>query len=389
MTQLKTNKTREPEFERSLWYTQLVNPETDWEKLTRDFSFVAEMQACPQDPVFHAEGDVWTHTCMVVKALKASSAFAALSADRQQVLLIASLMHDIGKPATTIHEWDEALQRQRVRQPGHSRLGAHMAWDYLTRLGAPSRLKQDVYELISWHQRPFHIWTAKDMLRSAISYSLVGRWCELMCLVEADNHGRMSSQTQNAEENFSLLRTWLQEHDLLDQPWLFANAESRMQYFEKNIRSPYYAAQEEKGSNVVLLCGLAGAGKDTYADNVLKDYPQISLDVLRKSMGIEHGENQGAVIQAAYAQARVYLRAKKPFVWNATNITSELRKKVISLFRSYHAHVSIHVLDRPFDQIVQQNNTREAVIPNIVLERMLSKFEPPTLLEAHEVLWIE
>ena len=40
---------------------------------------VPQLQALattPQDPIYHAEGDVWTHTCMVVEALLGQAAYA-------------------------------------------------------------------------------------------------------------------------------------------------------------------------------------------------------------------------------------------------------------------------------------------------------------------------
>lgn len=43
--------------------------EIDWELLQTAFPDIAALKNCPQDPIFHAEGDVFTHTKMVVEAL--------------------------------------------------------------------------------------------------------------------------------------------------------------------------------------------------------------------------------------------------------------------------------------------------------------------------------
>ncbi|RYF63485.1 MAG: HDIG domain-containing protein, partial [Comamonadaceae bacterium] len=74
----------------------------------------------PQDPVYHAEGDVWTHTCMVVRALLAAPAYAQLHRADQEVVFLAALLHDIAKCSTTVI--DEATGR--IGQPGHSKKGA-------------------------------------------------------------------------------------------------------------------------------------------------------------------------------------------------------------------------------------------------------------------------
>ena len=49
-------------------YTEDVN-KLDWDDITRQFDFVRDMKGVEQDPIFHAEGDVWTHTHMVVKQI--------------------------------------------------------------------------------------------------------------------------------------------------------------------------------------------------------------------------------------------------------------------------------------------------------------------------------
>ena len=41
----------------------------DWQALERRFSWFADMKDVPQDPEWHAEGDVFTHTKMVCEAL--------------------------------------------------------------------------------------------------------------------------------------------------------------------------------------------------------------------------------------------------------------------------------------------------------------------------------
>ena len=44
----------------------------DWTSLEARFDWVRALASCPQDPVWHAEGDVGTHTRMVLEALVSS-----------------------------------------------------------------------------------------------------------------------------------------------------------------------------------------------------------------------------------------------------------------------------------------------------------------------------
>lgn len=64
------------------------------------------MKDVPQDPRYHAEGDVGTHTQMVLEALQNESAFKQISAQDQEILWAAALLHDVEKYSTTVHETD-------------------------------------------------------------------------------------------------------------------------------------------------------------------------------------------------------------------------------------------------------------------------------------------
>jgi len=47
------------------------SPTLDWEGLVTRFEWLRAMEGCPQDPVYHAEGDVLTHTRLTCEALVA------------------------------------------------------------------------------------------------------------------------------------------------------------------------------------------------------------------------------------------------------------------------------------------------------------------------------
>src|SRR3712207_3871066 len=72
-----------------------------WGVIEREFPALRDAAGCPQDPVHHAEGDVLTHTRMVVEALAALPAWRALPREEREIVFTAALLHDIAKPACT------------------------------------------------------------------------------------------------------------------------------------------------------------------------------------------------------------------------------------------------------------------------------------------------
>ena len=81
--------------------SQAVKQNIDWNGIEAALSsFVIPMSRTEQNPEFHAEGDVWTHTKMVCEELVKLEAFCVLSEDQQQAVFLAALLHDIGKPET-------------------------------------------------------------------------------------------------------------------------------------------------------------------------------------------------------------------------------------------------------------------------------------------------
>src|SRR5262249_35127438 len=117
---------------------ELLLPDADrlrWDEL-QVFDWVRALEGCPQDPVHHAEGNVWIHTRMVLETLLAMPEWRALSPEDRDIVYVACLMHDIAKPATT------RLEDGRYTAKGHSRAGELMARRILWELGAPLALRE-------------------------------------------------------------------------------------------------------------------------------------------------------------------------------------------------------------------------------------------------------
>jgi predicted kinase len=139
---------------------------------------------------------------------------------------------------------------------------------------------------------------------------------------------------------------------------------------------------------VVIMSGLPGAGKDTWIQENLPDSLVICLDELRRKLGIDPEDDQGVVTNAAKAIAKEYLRSGQSFVWNATNISRQLRGMLIRLFASYQARIRIVYLEAPWPELLRRNRDRPAKVPEKVLYRMKNRLEVPDITEAQVVDWV-
>ena len=75
------------------------------------------------------------------------------------ILRLAALFHDVGKPATRRFDDDG------VSFHHHEAVGARMTRDRLTALRYPTRIVDEVSELVFLHMRPTHLQDGLDRLR--------------------------------------------------------------------------------------------------------------------------------------------------------------------------------------------------------------------------------
>jgi predicted kinase len=186
-------------------------------------------------------------------------------------------------------------------------------------------------------------------------------------------------------DRVALFAEFAREQRCLSAPYAFASDLSRFVYFHKGQGDLHYAAYDDSRCEVILLSGLPGSGKDTYANTQLAGRPVISLDALRTELGAPPSGAQGTVIAAAREQARTELRAERGFVWNATNISRQLRARLIGFFVAYGARVRIVYLEVPYVLLLQRNRARGVLLPEKALLRMARSLEVPDRTEAHQV----
>jgi tRNA nucleotidyltransferase (CCA-adding enzyme) len=152
------------------------------------FPEIQSLIGVPQDPEWHPEGDVFVHTKLVVD--RARELIDDLSYPRQVTVMLASLAHDFGKPATT--EFIEGHWRSR----GHEEAGVAPAESFLDRVKVHTidgyNVRAQVIAIVREHLKPGEFYKKRDEVGEG-AFRRLARRCEpdlLYRVAKADSLGR-------------------------------------------------------------------------------------------------------------------------------------------------------------------------------------------------------
>ena len=168
--------------------------ETNW------LRFFPELQAlvgCEQDPHWHPEGDVWTHTGLCLDVFAAER-----SGDPWEDLVVglAVLCHDLGKPEKSYRAGD------RIRSPGHAEAGEAPTRALLARLTDQRDLVDQVLPLVREHGHPSALFAAQSGDAAVRRLARrAGRLDRLVRVSRADRLGRGPEGPQEFPEGAWLL----------------------------------------------------------------------------------------------------------------------------------------------------------------------------------------
>jgi len=145
------------------WLRRAARPSLGWEALRalgvveRLWPECRALVGCEQEPEWHPEGDVWTHTGLVLD--EAAKLATDLDRARRLTLLLAAICHDFGKPATTVRV------DGRLRSPGHEAAGVAPAVRFLDRLHVHALdgfdARGQILALVQHHLAPTHLWNSE------------------------------------------------------------------------------------------------------------------------------------------------------------------------------------------------------------------------------------
>lgn len=133
---------------------------------------------------------------------------------------------------------------------------------------------------------------------------------------------------------------------------------------------------------VILLVGLPGSGKSTYA--TAQGWPILASDELRRVL-LDDARDQTAnrtvfVLLRHLLHMRLELRRPVTCI-DATNLTPYERRPYIKIAQMHDAEVEAVYLDVPIEVCQQRNLGRDRVVPPDVVEKMSKRLQVPSIEE--------
>ena len=145
---------------------------------------------CEQEPEWHPEGDVWTHTLLVID--KARALNGDLDRPRLITVMLGAVCHDLGKPATT------TFLDGRIRSLDHEQAGVEPTLSLLDRLNIYTidgfDVRSQVVGLVAHHLKPGAFRKAPNVgdgafrrLAQKVDLELLARLARADCLGRTGN----------------------------------------------------------------------------------------------------------------------------------------------------------------------------------------------------------
>ncbi len=378
------------------------------------FPLISQMAATPQDPEWHAEGNVRIHTEMVIS--EAYKLTDTLDPQRRLALLISAALHDIGKALVTREERIDG--RLRITSPRHAARGRSYVAPRLPSLGFSNETNLRILAGIGHHHDPRKMISGNAPKSHFWRFSRVAEAKMIHLLELADTRGRINADNDGtSSETNELFRLYSEESGIWevtnpyeewderirtqlagepDQSIEYAIAEARRQFENGEIHTPEEAmakthAHRGNFAELVVTCAPSGSGKSHWIDRNLPEHERISLDVIREELTGRRDRlnREGEVIQLAKKRLREALAAKRKVVWDATSLRLDGRSSIIGLGNDYHALTTIVAFATPPDVLFKRNKKRTHQIPSSVIEKQLDKLEWPNAFEAHHFLIVQ
>lgn len=320
---------------------------------------------------WHIEGDVWTHTMMVVSHIKTIISRNWLyGTSNWRVLILAALLHDIGKPLSRSVD----KEKGKVHFLNHSGMSTLLATGIVRELADPTVSEVSVLRLISHHQlltvgdTPLQD-KAMDKIITMVEDTTL--FNNLRILRRADCEGALPHKVNSL--------------DSLNESVMYSKI--------ANYRKPYTPKNDYP--EMTILVGFPASGKSTYCASQgieVLSRDEIVMELSNTDNYVEAFDtvDQFKVNEVREERFRALLQNRSSFIVDETNLSLRKRKQMIRQARKFSYQVKIVCFVVPLPILLQRNEERAGkTIPRKVYSSMAKNYSIPLPGEYDEILFLD
>jgi len=133
---------------------------------------------------------------------------------------------------------------------------------------------------------------------------------------------------------------------------------------------------------IIVLVGLPGSGKSTYAER--QGVTPLSSDLIRQLLADDATDQSihARVFNCMRYLLRHRLAIGRPVTYmDATHLTPGEREPYIRIARAYGCDVEAIFFDSPLEICMERNRSRVRIVPEEAMQMMAAKLTPPTVEE--------
>ncbi|MEM6263485.1 MAG: HD domain-containing protein [Bacteroidota bacterium] len=358
--------------------------------------YIDELKATPQNPMFHAEGNVYNHTVMVLEQFLTHADKFGLDEAEKEVMYWACVLHDIGKPEVT------RKVNGRWSSRGHERAGLHIARNILLQhpeISAHQRKR--IMDLVKWHQIPLRwglkgeglstyqwlaTWTDIRLLAIFFYFDIHGRICvdkEKVCGLANDLIHNIVPKIESSIGTFEEIQQGYNNscYSKKDALWnTLCNKEYRL--LEKILKIDMKEVQPPNGECVITI-GPPKAGKTAYVQQHFPEHKYLKMEDFGVNLD-QTPEEPLDVVTVKYALS-FHMNRQNKLVLDGTNLLATNREKIATFFRESGYAVRYCIFEPSLDAMFQANLTSPNPHTEAQLKEAFELLDFPHPWEAHHL----